>query len=275
MIHYFINVFITLPIIIFLHLYLFLANFLNYFFNSKEKMKNIFYKNYFYYVTKIFMFLGIYNKIEFNNCSICKNSKNLLIENHNSILDFFIFGCILNNNKMSFLDLKTVSKPQSNIEKSTLEMFDCLIVSEDNNITYKNINKIKDKLKKSKKSFVISLSPEGTIFNKKDKLTSKQIDYLKKNNIKIYKNVLFPHIGIFNLLIEKIKFDNIYVLSTLYKINNRRLIDEEEILLNLNNPNLKILFSFEKFRNNKNINDKWLLKIWENIDSWIETKLKE
>ena len=64
---------------------------------------------------------------------------------------------------------------------------------------------------------------------------------MKENNIKIYKNVLFPYIGIFKWLLEKIKFDNIYVLSTLYKINNKRLIEEENII-NLNNPNLKILF---------------------------------
>ena len=68
---------------------------------------------------------------------------------------------------MSILDLKTVSKPQSNIEKSTLKIFNSLIVDDNTMITYNEIKKMKKIWMENSKLFNVGLCPEGTIFNKK------------------------------------------------------------------------------------------------------------
>ena len=72
---------------------------------------------------------------------------------------------------------------------------------------------------------------------------------------------------------NNIKIENIYHLTIVFKIKNKRLVGEKEIINNLSNSNLQIIVSMSK-TNNKNIDDLWLFKRWENSDNLIDKILK-
>ena len=73
--------------------------------------------------------------------------------------------------------------------------------------------------------------------------------------------------GIFNLLISKFEeIKNIYDLTIIYKLKDKRLIGEYEILFNLSNPNLEIIINLDRYEN-KNIDELWLYKLWGEKDA--------
>jgi hypothetical protein len=85
----------------------------------------------------------------------------------------------------------------------------------------------------------------------------------------MFKFLLFPHSGIFSLLISKFdEIKNIYDLTIVYKLKDKRLIGEYEILSNLSNPNLEIIINLDKYEN-RNIYELWLYKVWEKKDTLI------
>lgn len=128
------------------------------------------------------------------------------------------------------------------------------------------LNKISYKWRRENKPLQIILFPEGTNFNRR-KLSKENSEFLKKNSIRECKNLLFPYSGIFNLLISKFEeIKNIYDLTIIYKLKDKRLIGEYEILFNLSNPNLEIIINLDRYKN-KNIDELWLYKLWEKKDA--------
>ena len=124
---------------------------------------------------------------------------------------------------------------------------------------------------KNIKSLNIILFPEGNIFLKNNINNDfKKILFLKKININNYNQVLYPNNGIFELLKNNLskKLKYIYNLTVIYHIDNKRIIGEKNIILNLSNPKLKIIVDIQKININK-INDTWLFKEWDRKNKWI------
>ena len=124
---------------------------------------------------------------------------------------------------------------------------------------------------KNNKSLNIILFPEGNIFLKNNINNDfKKILFLKKININNYNQVLYPNNGIFELLKNNLskKLKYIYNLTIIYHIDNKRIIGEKNIILNLANPKLKIIVDIQEININK-INATWLFKEWDRKNKWI------
>ena len=122
-------------------------------------------------------------------------------------------------------------------------------------------NPEKDKVllfKRENKPLQIILFPEGNIYNK---------------NLSNYNNLLNPTNGIFELLRYKLsEIENVYDFTILYKIKNKRLIGEYEIITNLSNDDLEISVEMEKY-NISQIDEKWIFNVWDKKDKVIERHL--
>ena len=236
-------------------------------------MRKIFYSYYIYIINLFFFSIGIKNKIIFlNQPIICKQKWNLLVLNHNSVFDSIILAIICEYNKISFNNIRSISKySYKKLQNYAFTIFDFFLTKKNMKQDIKNIHSIKNKWIKANIPIQIILYPEGTIFL--NQITNfKQKQFLNNININDYKHVIFPHNGIFNLLIENFNIEYIYHINILYKINNKRLIGEWDILTNLANPKLEIIVSFNQF-NNYRIDPFWLYHRWNWTDNWIHYNL--
>ena len=72
--------------------------------------------------------------------------------------------------------------------------------------------------------------------------------------------MLEPKNGIINSLLEKMEYENIYDITICYRIGNKKLIGEKDIILNMLNPKLSIQIIIKKISNNFDINELWDIK---------------
>ena len=256
-----------------IYLYLYSSYILNFIFNTN--VIRIIFSIYFPFVNFIINITGIKNKILFlNNIKIDTNSFNLFILNHNSILDHLIIFKLGQQNNFGWNNIRTISKiSKKETQNKILKIFDSLLINKNLEHDYKNLLKIKKKWLKYNKPFQIILYPEGTIYNSLDKISNKTNNFLETINIRPYKNLLFPYSGIFNLLLENIQFNNIYHFTIVYKLGNKRLSGEKNILYNIAKPNFRIIVSISKTKSS-NITKNWLYKNWELSDKLIDKILK-
>lgn len=259
--------FIILIFLSSIYFYLYFSLILNYFFNIK--VIRYFFSYYFNYVNIIINITNLSNKIFFlNKIKINKNENNLIIINHNSILDHLIIFKLGNINNFGWNDIRTVSRISSKkLQNKILKLFDSFLVTKKYKTDLNYFKYIKKKWLETNKPLQFILYPEGTIFNNNSN------NKYTKFHIRELKNLMYPHSGIFNLIKNNIKIENIYHLTIVFKIKNKRLVGEKEILSNLSNSNLQIIVSMSK-TNNKNIDDLWLFKRWENSDNLIDKILK-
>lgn len=246
-----------------LYLFLYLAPIFNFFIN-KNRVQKI-YANYVNYIYSIIDNSNINIKIN-NYNKIDNNVWNLIISNHNSIFDNIILSKLFMDNNIKWLNIRGVQKKsRRNIQNYALNIFDMFLVNKNLKEDTDSLNKLSYKWRRENKPLQIILFPEGTIFNRQ-KLLKENSEFLKKNSIREYKNLLFPHSGIFSLLISKFdEIKNIYDLTIVYKLKDKRLLGEYEILSNLSNPNLEININLDRYEN-KNIDELWLYKLWEKKD---------
>ena len=253
--------------IIRLYLFLYLAPIFNFFMN-KNKVQNI-YANFMNNLCSTLDNININDRIKINNYhKIDNNVWNLIISNHNSIFDDIILSKLFIDNDIKWLDIRTVSKKSRiNLQNYALNIFDMFLVNRKLKEDTNTLNKISYRWRREHKPLQIILFPEGTTFNRR-KLSKESSEFLKNNSIREYKNLLFPFSGIFNLLISKffLEIKNIYDLTIIYKLKDKRLIGEYEILFNLSNPNLEIIINLDRYEN-KNIDELWLYKLWEKKDA--------
>lgn len=228
------------------------------FFLSKDYIKTI-YQNTMNYLNNFSSLMGIYHKIKFDfDKEYNKHNWNLIICNHSSFIDNFIASKFYALNNINWFDIKTVSHPSNLIEEYFLTLFNFFITTKNlkNDVNY--FNKLLYKWRKNNKKYQIILYPEGTIY---------------ENQNSNYQNLLNPKTGIFNLLINKIpEIKYIYDLNIIYKIKNKRLIGDYEIIMNLVNPDFEIIVQVNKYLN-KNLDNDWLLKNWDLKDKWINNQL--
>lgn len=264
-------------ILFLINLYIYIVPFLNLFL-KKKTIKKYFFKNYIKNSIKLLKLTNIPNKIIFKNkTKINKKTWNMIISNHTSIIDNIIIIILVNKSKLNWNNGRTVSKISSKkTQNKILKFFDCLLINKN---LYHDSNVINSTLinwKKEKKPLNIILFPEGNIFLKNNLNTDKnKINFLNKLNINNYDQVLFPNIGIFellkNYLSKNIKY--IYNLTVIYHIDNKRLYGEKNIFLNLTNPKLKITVDIQEININ-DINDTWLFYEWDRKNNFINEFVK-
>lgn len=217
--------------------------FLNLFF-KKELIMKYYYKYYNKYLTFILRLLMIKPRI-INSIPIQSDKRNILIYNHSSILDSLFVGYICNENRITYDNLKTVSRySRKNFQNKTMKFLDNLIVKNNLKDDIKNLNLIIKKWKSNTKLNVV-IFPEGTI------TTNENLEKSK------YKFLLEPKIGIINSLLEKMDYDNIYDITICYHIKNKKLIGEKNIILNMLNPKLSVTIMIKKINNDFDINELW------------------
>ena len=90
-----------------------------------------------------------------------------------------------------------------------------------------------------------------------------------------FNNLLFPNIGAFNLIINKLsnELDYIYDFSITYRDKDKnRVFNEENVVLNLADNNLNVNVKIRKYSVKEVIKDPyWLFKLWSEKDIWYDT----
>jgi len=262
--------------IIKLYLYLYLTPLFNYFFRDSLEMKKYWFINYLKRMNNTSINLGLYDNI---NIEKPINKKiNFLILNHTSTMDNFILSKLFDISNITWNDIRTISRISSRkIQNTILEQHQMFLVSGDLETDTKKFETIWKKWEKSEDIIQITLFPEGIIYNDttKNKEITKSQKYILKNILKIdnLENLLFPNIGAYNLIINKLKnqIENIYDLSISYTNNKGKRIYNEEVLLDhLAKNDLKINVKIDSYDVNQVIKDPyWLFKIWKQKDQWL------
>jgi len=245
--------------LIFIYLYFFLHYSLYYLFPIYF-LNYLFFNNFDDILYFISIFLGIHKKITIDfHHKYSIHSWNLIISNHNSIFDTFVIVKFLKPHYKWF-DIKTICKPANFLEKFYCRNFHFFQMTDNLHNDILNFENLLYKWRKENRKQQIILFPEGNIY---------------KNNIyKNFDHVLYPNNAIFNLLVSKIhEIKYIYNMSIIYKLHNKRLIGERNIISNILNPDLKIIVKIDKIINKKNIDNNFLYNIWKEKDNWIKNKL--
>ena len=262
--------------IISLYLYLYLTPFFNYFFKDSLEMKKYCFINYLKRMNNTSINLGLYDNINIEK-PISKKI-NLLILNHTSTMDNFILSKLFDISNITWNDIRTISRISSRkIQNTILEQHQMFLVSGDLETDTKKFETLWKKWEKSEDIIQITLFPEGIIYNDttKNKEITKSQKYILKNILKIdnLENLLFPNIGAYNLIINKLKnqIENIYDLSISYTDKkNKRIYNEEVLLDHLAKNDLKINVKIDRYDVNQVIKDPyWLFKIWKQKDQWL------
>lgn len=187
--------FFLLFVCLLLHPFIYLLNS-----NIKNDISNII-KNFclssISYLSKIFLYTSFYtNDLELYT-EIIKNRNCLIIQNHLTELDSFVFFNTVNS-ICDNLNLKTSIVLR---EKTKLLVPSYGFLSLFGNDIYleKNFENDKHILSKNVKSDIMYMFPEGTCFTKTNK--KKSDDYVLNNNLFRYKYVLYPRSrGLYNIL---------------------------------------------------------------------------
>lgn len=243
---------------------------LPFFLNQKFSFKynaNIFCGSFNYFFKK---YLKINMKLH-NNLVLPVNGKNnLLMMNHTSYLDWVLL--------MIYLNKKNIVDKVTFIAKKSILFLPFFGQQAKNwNIIFiersweKDKYKLQDKISKLENQTVI-IFPEGTRKNKKNYL--KSVEFSKKNNYPVYKNLLLPRTKgswkILNILKDSNKLDKIIDLTFVFpkyrsiELSNKTIFSKpigdvfmifEEIKI----PQINILSNQKLFK-------KWLFNIWKEKD---------
>jgi hypothetical protein len=241
-------------------------------------MKKYFFINYGLMMNNTSEKINLYSKINCVTPHKINKEMNLLILNHTSILDNYVLSKILSDSKFSWNDIRSISRISNrSLQNIVLEEHGMFLVSSDLKTDTEKFETVWKKWKNSDATIQIILFPEGTIFNDttKNKEINKSQKYILKKILKIdnFENLLFPNIGAYNLIINKLKDQiiNIYDFSISYTNNNNKRIYNEEVLLDhLAKNDLKIDVKIDRYDVNQVIKDPyWLFKLWKQKDQWL------
>uniref|UniRef100_A0A6C0EJI8 Phospholipid/glycerol acyltransferase domain-containing protein n=1 Tax=viral metagenome TaxID=1070528 RepID=A0A6C0EJI8_9ZZZZ len=242
------------------------------FYTKTDVMRIKWYINYISFGNSISKTIKAYDNIIINNPIHIKKEKfNLILMNHNSILDNFILSKLLENSDFTWNDLRTVSRISSRkIQNSTLKLHGSLLVSQNLKNDVSTFRTIRNKWKTSKDTVQIILFPEGIIYQESTYNSQTAVSKDK------YKNLLSPKIGIYNILLENFKDEirYIYDITAVYISNGERVLGELAILDALTKNTLKIYVDIKEYKLEDIVyNDNWLFERWKEKDLWIENTL--
>lgn len=271
---FFKKMYIIIQIVI-LFSYLYLTPIFSWLFG--KRMKKICFYNYLKQMNRTSNLIYFKKCIKENN-QIIKKKINIWILNHTCQLDNLIISNQLENNKFSWNDLRTISSIENNIMDNILEKHGMFLVSGNLIKDTKTFENLWKKWSDTDDTIQIILFPEGIIYdsNTKNREYTKSQKYILNSKLEIEKfnNLLFPNIGAFNLVIDKLgnSIDSVYDFSISYKDKNgNRVFDELNILDKLTNNDLTVNVKVEKHSIENVSKDRyWLFKIWKKKDFWLE-----
>ena len=209
----------------------------------------------------IFDLSGLKKKIHIENIEKIDGWRNLIILNHcSAILDHFVLAFFFRKNNYDWNNLRMVPRfsEKKKYQNKILSFFDSLLITK--NIIHDSgvLAKTLGKWHNTSLPLNIALCPEGVTFS-----PGTQKKYGQK-----YKNVLAPKSGLFQLLIKGMRFKHVYSIDILYKLKNRRLSGEKDILTHMADPDFTIVVQLHK-TDITMINEEWLYKEWLRKDKWI------
>ena len=199
-----------------------------------------------------------------------KDKISVIIANHPAALDFLYMGSLLNHFKIKdfFYTIRgnNIFKPKASF---------ALILSLDRDIKVynnweKDINQFNKQLDNINSGFVI-IYPEGMNYSK-DRY-KKSLEFGKKNNIPIYKNLLIPRIKGTWYLIKYLKQNN--KLDYVYDISfiNEKFFNKKNSLFNSIKNDIGDVYSIIKnceIPRNDNLNNYDNFKNWFFNEFWLE-----
>lgn len=206
----------------------------------------------------------------------------VFIMNHISFLDLFIAYYSAHEHKSAFVGghaLKNISG---------LEIYNNTVFEVKKGVTKEDVcSQFIDFMEKYESLEIIGLAPEGNILTREN--YDKSVTYCTKNEIPVFKNVLYPRFVAFNGIVSALRKTN--KLGKIY-VTTAFLTDEKEIPTDRDTDSLfgkfslLSLFVFRKIpkiywktveteiKDDENI-DEWLLKQFRIIDENIEQLQKQ
>ena len=228
------------------------------------------------FISKMLLSTSIYVNDKNIYDELCKDKNFILIQNHLTEIDSFIFFDLINSINDNFnLQTSIVLREKTKILVPT---YGFLSYFGNDMYLRKNFEKDKYILTKQITSDIIYMFPEGTCFTKKNKKISN--DYVCNNNLFRYKYVLYPRTkGLFNIIKSNPQMKYIYdftvVFDTIKKTHfGRRFIImnffqkyfvPKRFYININKYNI----SNENLNSEENV-EKFLKKVYLSKDNFID-----
>ena len=222
---------------------------------------------------------------EYNNCDITlpdtssNNNKkiNVLIMNHISFLDMLIAYYSARNKKSAFVGGQALK----NI--SGFDVFDKTVFQIEKGLTKEEVcTKMIEFMNHYEDLELIGLSPEGNILTKEN--YQKSVDYCMKNNIPVFKNVLYPRFvafhGIISALRKTNKLGKIYVTTAYFSEESEMPTDKDtdslfgkfsllSLLVFRKTPKISWSTIETEIKDDKDI-DEWLINQFRKIDKELD-----
>jgi hypothetical protein len=225
---------------------------------------------------------------QYNKCNISlppsnnDGKINILIMNHISFLDMLVSYYSAREKKSAFV----AGQALKNL--SGLDVFDKTVFEVEKGFTKEDVcTKFVKYLNNYEDLELVGLSPEGNILTREN--YQKSVDYCIKNNIPVFKNVLYPRFvafnGIISALRETNKLGKIYITTAYFPEETEMPTDHDtdsffgkfsifSFLVLRKIPNISWNTVESEIKDNEDIDD-WLVNQFRKIDEELElVKLK-
>jgi 1-acyl-sn-glycerol-3-phosphate acyltransferase len=200
--------------------------------NLKNKLSNIV-KNYclssISFMSKIFLCISFYVNDKKMFDELCNDKNYIIIQNHLTEIDSFIFFNIINSICDNF-NLKT-SIVLRKKTKMLVPSYGFLSYFGNDIYLQKDINKDINVLSKKTDAKIVYMFPEGTCFTKENKKISN--NFVCNNNLFKYKFVLYPRTkGLYNIIKSNEQIEHIYDLTVVYDTIKKKDFGKRFIIIN-------------------------------------------
>jgi hypothetical protein len=225
------------------------------------------------------------NVCKYNKCNITlpqsnnnnNNKIDVFIMNHISFLDMLVAYYSARNKKSAFVAGHALKKI------SGLEIYDKTVFEIEKGLTNEDVcTKFIDFINNYEDLELIGLSPEGNILTREN--YEKSVNYCIKNNIPVFKNVLYPRFvafhGIISALQKTNKLGKIYITTAYFPEESEMPTDHDtdslfgkfsllSLLVFRKIPNISWSTVETKIKDDEDI-DEWLVNQFRKIDETLE-----
>jgi hypothetical protein len=217
------------------------------------------------------------NVCKYNNCDITfpqsnnNNKVDVFIMNHISFLDMLVAYYSARNKKSAFVAGHALKKI------SGLEIYDKTVFEIEKGLTKEDVcTKFIDFINNYEHLELIGLSPEGNILTREN--YEKSVNYCIKNNIPVFKNVLYPRFvafhGIISALQKTNKLGKIYITTAYFPEESEMPTDHDTDSL-FGKFSLLSLLVFRKIPNISWSTVETEIKDDEDIDEWLVNQFRK
>lgn len=217
------------------------------------------------------------NVCKYNNCNITfpqsnnNNKIDVFIMNHISFLDMLVAYYSTRNKKSAFVAGHALKKI------SGLEIYDKTVFEIEKGLTKEDVcTKFINFINNYEDLELIGLSPEGNILTREN--YEKSVNYCIKNNIPVFKNVLYPRFvafhGIISALQKTNKLGKIYITTAYFPEESEMPTDHDTDSL-FGKFSLLSLLVFRKIPNISWSTVETEIKDDEDIDEWLVNQFRK